>query len=169
MITAKRADLFYVVPLADAAALGAIAAAGMLYWIVPLNNFEYFFDESTSRVHVLNWVLTVLRFGLPAAFGVFVLELVIHRLFLRRSLWVRRSVLLPFIDALVLGCVAGGLMLYAGFQHNPQSVFYGPGIWEVHWAQSAIVFLSWALPVGAVVFFVELIVHSAISRVARRA
>ena len=75
----------------------------------------------------------------------------------------RGSVLfLPLIDGLVLGSLAGALMLCLGFRHNPQGEFYVPETWDIQWSSAAVLFLSWTLPVGGIVFLIELIVHHAV-------
>jgi hypothetical protein len=71
---------------------------------------------------------------------------------------------LPLWNALILGFIAGSLILYIAFQHNPQGEFRESGV--VHFSPTASLFLLYAIPVTTIVFLVEFAIHTIARRFA---
>lgn len=154
-------------PLLDAVVLGAIVGGWYLYEVFQLNNFEYFYDDRTGAVNFLNCAAELFRFGVPAALVVFVVELIVHQLCMRSSVGALKRILLPFIDALVLGLIAGAVFLYVDFHSYNQIDYYDVETGMVYWPHSARMFLVQAAIVAPAVLVAELIVHQ-IRRIFRR-
>jgi hypothetical protein len=72
----------------------------------------------------------------------------------------KKTLLLPLLNAIVLGLMVGALFLYLGFQHNPQGVFFDQGSGDLNLGPSARLFLSGMIPVITIVFLAELSIHS---------
>ena len=164
-----------LLPLVDAIVLGSIVGAYVVLRQLWGNSLRP--DDAK----------TFLAFAASVALAVFVVETVLHlivwalagRSGSRGSLHVapvgqatrgqriRRLLLLPLLDAIVLGLIVGVLFINIYIDHNPMNVrdFDKGGI---DFAHLTTMFALFSVPVAIIVLFVELIVHSLAAALQRR-
>jgi hypothetical protein len=70
-----------------------------------------------------------------------------------------------YISGLVLALILGGVMLYAGLQHNPQGEFYDYETGKVHLADTSLLLFAptylwtiWFLIIWAIIMLVKLVI-----------
>ena len=154
----RRKVLF--LPLVNAAALAVVFLAIEVAQCLPRRG------EPLSAALILQCTYIKLD-TLARGLIVLAVQAVVHPLIYAsggETRWVRTIL----VDAFVLGLVAGGWVLYAAFQHNPQGAFYGPGTWNIHWQETGGLFLLAVLIVGVIVFLTEFVLQWTLRRFARR-
>ena len=164
-------------PLLDAMALGSVFGALILSAIPRSNRLGIYEDAQI--------LLTV---AAPVALANFVVECVLHliaRALARRSRsrgrldvapvgqatrgqWIRRLLLLPLVDAIVLGLIVGVLFISIHIDHNPMDVIHDVDTGRIDFAHLAKMFAVFSIPVVIIVLVVELIVHSLAAALQRR-
>jgi hypothetical protein len=163
-----------LLPLVDAIVLGSILGAYVVFrqlWGNSLGSDDAKF---------------FLAFATTVALAVFVVEITLHLIvwaLARRSgargsrvapvgqatrgQRIRMLLLLPLVDAIVLGLIVGALFINIYIDHNPMNVrdFDKGGI---DFAHLTTMFALFSVPVAIIVLVVELIVHSLAAALQRR-
>jgi hypothetical protein len=163
-----------LLPLVDAIVLGSIVGACVVFRQLWGNSL----DPYDAKIFP--------AFATTVALAVFVVEITLHlivwALALRsgargsgvapvgqatRGQRIRRLLLLPLVDAIVLGLIVGALFINIYIDHNPMNVrdFDKGGI---DFAHLTTMFALFSVPVAIIVLAVELVVHQIVGGLQRR-
>jgi hypothetical protein len=156
-----------LLPLVDAIVLGSIIGAYLVFRQLWGNSL----DPSDAKI--------LLAFATTVALAVFVVEIILHLIpwaLARRSgsrgrldvapvaqatrgQWIRRLLLLPLLDAIVLGLIVGVLLISIHIDHNPMDVIHDFDTGGIDFAHLTRMFAVFSVPMAIIVLVVELIVH----------
>ncbi len=164
-----------LLPLVDAVVLGSILGAYVV--------LRQLWGNSLSPDDAKFF----LAFATTVALAVFIVEITLHLIVwaLARRSGARGSrvapvaqatrgqkvgwlLLLPILDATVLGLIVGVLFISIHIDHNPMDVIHDFDTGGIDFAYLAKMFAVFSIPVALVVLVVELIVHSLAAALQRR-